>query len=394
MDKGYNKFGFLSILTIYIALKPLYLWSSGSLQICDLFLLSGFVYVIISKGGKIRLNHFSCGLMELFLVLVLYQAIINGIWSHILDVNISKATLYYTYNMFSVFLTLLILQDCSHQKVSAYVLVGCFISLLITNFGIFLGLGGVRKIGFFNNPNQLGYHALIILSMFSYYYKSAKPFLKVSIAIMSLWALLASGSKAAFFGAGILIFLHLLFEKDRKGKTNNKLLVQIALLILIILLLYILFFSNSSLIQSNQILSFVRHRMLSVAEENDSALGTSRGYNRIWELGTNFLWGMGEGDYFRFATMNGLEAHSSYVTQIVSYGLLGMIGYTLLIWKFISYRPCIRNNLIILSGIIAYGVTHNGLRYTLLWILLTIMFSQRWINEKQDDKAIANTAIL
>lgn len=381
----------LIILAIYIALKPLYLWSSGSLQVADIFMLLGLVYLVFSKGGKLRLNHSSSRLMMLFFFMVLYQAIINGIWSAIIGSNISKATLYYTFNMFAVLLTLLILQDCRHERVSYYVLIGCFVSLFITNIGLFLKIGGVRRLGFFNNPNQLGYYALLILSIYLYYNESANRFLKISIVAMSVWAIIASGSKAAFVGAVILILLHLLFGKGREGKTLNRLIVQIILLALMAIMLYILFFSNSNLALSNRTLLFVRRRMLAMTTENDSALGASRGYDRIWELGSNFLWGMGEGYYQRFTTLSGLEAHSNYVTLIVSYGVFGILGYALLLWKFISYRPCLKNNLIIISGVMIYGITHNGLRNTLLWILLTIMFSQRWLEKEQNDTRVINT---
>ena len=209
--------------------------------------------------------------------------------------------------------------------------------------------------------------------------------------MMSVWAIIASGSKAAFIGAGVLILFNLLFRKGREGKTFNRLIIQIALLALMAILLYILFFSNSNLVLSNRTLLFVRRRMLSITTESDSALGASRGYNRILELGANFLWGMGEGSYFRFKTMSGLEAHSSYVTLIVSYGIIGILGYALLIWRFISYRQFLKNNLIIMSGILIYGITHNGLRNTLLWFLLAIMFSQRWLDEEQNDTTISDS---
>ena len=56
--------------------------------------------------------------------------------------------------------------------------------------------------------------------------------------------------------------------------------------------------------------------------ENDTALGTGRGYNRIFEM-DHFVFGMGEGGYDRFSSLNGMEAHSSYVTLFVSYGVVG-----------------------------------------------------------------------
>ena len=390
-DKDKNE-GLLIIISIYIALKPLYLWSSGSLQVSDIFMLLGLGYVIVAKSGKLSLNRPSSKLMMLFFVTVLYQAAVNGIWSSIIGVNISKSTLYYLFNMLAVLLTLLVLQDCKRQKAAKYILWGCFVSLLITSIGLLLGMGGVRRLGFFNNPNQLGYYAILILSMFLFYYESANAFLKLSIFFMSVWAILASGSKAAMVGAGFVVSSYVVFGKGRVGHSFNKMHIKIAFLAMIAIFVYILFFSESSFVLSNRTLFFVRRRMLSMTTESDSSLGESRGYNRIFELGANFLWGMGEGFYSRFTTMSGLEAHSSYVTLIVSYGLFGFFRYVLLFWRFISYRPFLRNNLIIMSGIMLYGITHNGLRNTLLWILLAIMFSQRWLDVVEQESIPINIA--
>ena len=123
-------------------------------------------------------------------------------------------------------ISLLIIKNFSFEVVSKYIIVGCFISLCITNIGLFLRIGGIRRLGFFNNPNQLGYYALIIFSICLLYFSCTKMFFKVSIIVMSIWAIIASGSKAAFIGAVLLFLLHLLFGDSRKNKTVNKLVIN------------------------------------------------------------------------------------------------------------------------------------------------------------------------
>ena len=285
--------------------------------------------------------------------------------------------------MLSVLITLMILQDSDQASVAKYVLMGCFISIAITSVGLFLRIGGIRRLGFFNNPNQLGYYALIILSLLLFFFDSAALWQKLSIGAMSIWAIMTSGSKAAFLGAVILIFLKILFGNGRNDRTMNKLIIQMFILFAATFMLYELLFSNSSFILSNRTLLFVRWRILTLASENDSALGSGRGYDRVFEMGHHFLWGMGEGAYSRFVSMNGLEAHSSYVTILVSYGIIGLMVYAKLIWEFISDKRELKNNLIVLSGIFAYAFTHNGLRNTLLWIFLAIMFSFRYGKQQE-----------
>ena len=95
--QGTKSANLLIILSIYIALKPIYLWSSGSLQISDIFMLLSLVFVMIHQRGKIIVDSESYRLLKLILLIVLYQAIINGIWSIIIGNNLNKATLYYLF---------------------------------------------------------------------------------------------------------------------------------------------------------------------------------------------------------------------------------------------------------------------------------------------------------
>ena len=119
--------------------------------------------------------------------------------------------------------------------------------------------------------------------------------------------------------------------------------------------------------------------MLNLSAERDSALGTGRGYDRIREMGIHFLWGMGEGAYGRFQTMSGREVHSTFASLLVSYGLFGLLGYLVLFFKgFVNKRSLLRN-LSIMSGIFLYQLSHNGIRNTLLWLVIVLL-----LLEKQD----------
>jgi hypothetical protein len=111
-------------------------------------------------------------------------------------------------------------------------------------------------------------------------------------------------------------------------------------------------------------------------------LGSSRGYDRIAEMGSNFFWGCGEGAFYRFNVMRGNETHSSFATIIVSYGLIGALMYLRLFLIVLKKQmKLVRKYTVIFSGILFYWVSHNGLRNTLFWIILIFVI---FLEDKHD----------
>ena len=143
--------------------------------------------------------------------------------------------------------------------------------------------------------------------------------------MLSLTMIVLSGSKASFLGLFIFIFLTELFRED---STRANSIWRILLFLLTFAALYLVFFSNDIRLISRFGLVNLRYRLMNL--EADDQLWMGRGYQRITEVGIHFLWGMGEGDFYRFTSLNGVEAHSAYVTIYVSYGLIGLFGYAYL----------------------------------------------------------------
>ena len=133
-----------------------------------------------------------------------------------------------------------------------------------------------------------------------------------------------------------------------------------------------------------------RHRILHMASENDSSFGFGRGYNRVFEMGSNVFWGMGEGAFDRFQTLRGLEVHSTYASILVSYGILGTLLFVVCLKKIIIIPGYVKRNLCCLTGIAMYSLTHNGIRNTLIWILFAVMFLEAEGTQKENRGMIEN----
>ena len=110
-----------------------------------------------------------------------------------------------------------------------------------------------------------------------------------------------------------------------------------------------------------------------MSAENDSDLGSGRGYDRIGELGYHFLWGMGEGAYGRFEALTNREVHATFVNILVSYGVIGLLVYFWILLSPMAMKQQTVRNYACYSGVLLYFLTHNGVRNTILWMLLAIV---------------------
>jgi len=361
------------ILIIYIALKPLYLSASGTMQVCDLFFAASVVYLVFVKG-RFAFTKYVVSTIKNLTFLVLYLAVVNGVWYFITtDQALLKKMLFYVFNLIAFCVCCIVASEVGLDKLKRAIAKGCCLSAIITAAGIVIYRGlRARNTGFFNNPNQLGYYALIIFTMLMLWPEAFSTFEKVTVALGSVWATFSSGSKAAIIGMAIMVLVHIVICREKVSA--KKLAIQIVLLLTFLAFVYYFLYGESRIITSNSTLSYVRQRILNMATENDSSFGRGRGYNRVFEMGNHVLWGMGEGAYDRFQTLKGYEVHSTYASILVSYGIIGALLFLACLMKMIVIPGKVKRNLCCLSGIALYSLTHNGIRNTLLWILLAVTF--------------------
>jgi hypothetical protein len=103
-----------------------------------------------------------------------------------------------------------------------------------------------------------------------------------------------------------------------------------------------------------------------------------RGYDRILKYPEYLLLGAGEGGYQRFRHDSALgthEIHSSIGTLFFCYGAVGTLLFALFSLTVLR-RSGLRMWLLVAPSF-AYGMTHQGLRFTLFWVLLAIVVALR-----------------
>jgi hypothetical protein len=213
----------------------------------------------------------------------------------------------------------------------------------------------LRGIGFFNNPNQLGFFALVNASLMALGRRGLGfGSVKAGVAITTcVYLALVSASRAAVIGCAILFAFTVISNPRRIIVAGIVILGLVAIGGPI----------SNAIDNTQQRLTAERYPQWNFFEE--------RGYDRILNNKQYWLLGAGEGGTSRFretTAIGATEVHSSAGTIFFSYGVVGVIIFLAFLLRVIE-RASLRDTLM-LAAALSYTISHQGLRSTSLWILL------------------------
>jgi hypothetical protein len=211
---------------------------------------------------------------------------------------------------------------------------------------------GLRQSLFFNNPNQLGYYAMLANTvLFIIHERSGVSARWVVVGSLGAFILgVVSLSRSALSS---MLLLLVLAARHRP----RRLLVMAATIGAAILVTWV------SLPQ------LARERLfLRTLGATDSLAG--RGYDRMVNHPGFLLFGAGEGGFERFESVQPGEVHSSFGTILFAYGLPGLALFSLFLVMVL--RRCEGTRWLLLLPALTYGLTHQGLRFAMFWVLLGI----------------------
>lgn len=211
---------------------------------------------------------------------------------------------------------------------------------------------------FFNSPNQLGYYVLLAACLFAMTQRALGiSRLRSGIAV-TLCAYLAvlSASRAAAVGIAVLLFVLVL--------SNLRTIIVASLAAAALLTL------GGPV---SDAIDKARERSES-AQQRHPDFAEDRGYDRIWKNPEYLLFGAGEGEYQRFAKpgTSGRELHSSFGTVVFCYGVVGLVLFG--VFFFYLLRGASLRLAICLVPSLLYAVAHQGLRFTMFWVVLACFF--------------------
>jgi len=374
-----NKF-MLFIIALYLILFPFYVFSSGTPQPADMILAFGSIIFMLAKSSKSVLKKPVIKYLFSFVLLVSVINLTYCIYYFAIGVEnkMFLPILFYAFNFMFFIVILTLFKSSFFVKKKMYLIYKViFVSLLIQFFLGVLGIQGDSSLNlsrpaiFFNNPNQLAYYSLLMISILTVLY--LKFNFNKSIFILSLlfsiYLVIYSGSRAA-----LSVFLLLIPVFSYQKKKMKSILVFLSLIL-----------TAPTIINTNFVQEKIENIVIRSARNtiNNTSEIENRGYNRLLLYPEYLFYGAGENKNDRFEKTGNLylEIHSGLANTLFSYGFLGLFLFCMFVFKAIK-KDLIQNSLLILPAIL-YNITHQGLRSSLLFGLIAIIYvSSNYFDKK------------
>ncbi|WP_458526268.1 hypothetical protein [Onishia taeanensis] len=364
----------LAFVFLYIVLSPYYFFSSGEPQLCDYLILLGVFFTIIDISYRkvFFLTSSATAFTLLLIALSLWSLMVNLAWGLTLadSMRFIKNSQYIIFNSLLAFM-LLYINDNYVVPVKKAVLYGFLVSVLILLLlQPYFESDFARARLSFNNPNQLAYFSLISFIVLSSVREETFYLgLRLLGCAISLWFLLISVSISALLST-IPIFILLFFYILKSVRSNPLLFAMLSMLSLLLALFIYAYFDVNQLINSmmnSQTGEIITSRAGRVDELVSNA-NEQRGYYRFFEYPEYLVFGAGQGFESRYG---GMEIHSSFFSIWFYYGVPGLV-LMFAILMFPLYRMTLPN-IAVTASYSLYGITHLGWRFTLIWILISLL---------------------
>ena len=347
------------LLPLAIALFPFYILPSGSLQ------PSHFAFLLLSLLTIGRYGIPRQGWILLLLLLAGYAFLVEIIAGRIAD-----DFRYLIHPAFFLFNFLLIagVYRVVLKHGTAPLRLGIFAAVLFAVISVYLSGVDLREMdesgrstGTFNNPNQLGFFSVCTLSLtyLLYLEREIRFPTMLSLLAASIFLAIVSLSKAAII-ANLAVLAFTL--RPRTGGWMIALWIGLTLLGII----GVVYLASTGYF--SEFLFY--NRITNMAQEQDSSLA-ERGYFAFLEGNLfQFVFGMGSPEVYGIV---GHEVHSTFASVWNTYGLVGLVLFLpiFVIWGTVLNRTYgLANTVALMGPAILYGITHNGTRFSIFWLLL------------------------
>ena len=353
----------LLLWSLFLLFFPFYIFRSGLPQPADCILIVLFPMLLSRWNGR---AFDMAKPYKVLLAFTVYAFLINMIWSVVqmsFTIDGKRGYLlsptYYLYNavMLGTFLLMYQRYGLRFLWITARVtLVAVCVQVLLS---FFIRSHGMRDALFFNKANQLGYYALLCACILLLGLRKLKmSTLQVTVGLVACsYLALLSASKASL-GSIAMLGIVLLLSRLR------------TMLIACAVLAALAFTSNPF----SRAITNAEQRI-----ETDETRGIieERGYDRLFKHKEYWLFGAGEGDYQRFVSDESVigshELHSSAATLLFSYGIIGVLLFS---WfMLLALRGATLRILLVVGAGFAFGMVHQGIRFTLFWVMIGMTMS-------------------
>ncbi len=344
----------LAMFFTAMATACLYVGPSGLPQPADGLIALAVAAMAVTNGFRIQIPRATQPIAVITTAFIGWYTVVQLAWYLDIGQDQPLAFLPAVMRLFnlSVFLTVLGLPVRYGPKILPTIgrLARTILYVLAAVAPVFWVAGGARQTLTFNNPNQLAYYALLLVGIATAASDPRTTTIRTTVTtLLASGALvIASGSRSGL-GALAPLVLGVAVLQGRRG------LVAAGVALLAAGGAIALGFGETQ-----------------IDRAIESEQGFARGYDRLVLYPGYLLTGAGDGGLDRFSGMAyQAEIHSTFGQVLMGSGL---IGFGLFVWMHLAMiRAGGWPAALSLSPAIVYGITHNGIRTTELWILFAVV---------------------
>lgn len=365
----------VGVMATYLFGKMFYVAGQGGAQPADIAIAACFL-LLITPRALVRL----AGVNAFLIALMVWALVVNTGWLFASsNTEFLRSASYYAFNLGIVAATFWTRQKNPRLfDLAAPVVI--VLALIVQVLFISFAGGSYRSAGTFENPNQLAFWGLCMLGIWVLCRPGRIGPLDLAVVAGSAWVEVNSLSRAGIAAMGILVVVWLL----RTVRTTRLRLIALMAMAIAAVVLALTPAVSSRLAESQLVAKaeqrINRQRSLSEFEY--------RGYDRILRYVGHIVVGAGEGEKERFVAPGSnhtIEIHSTFGTLLFSYGVLGITLFFLFLWR--TTRTVGFDRYIYLTPMLAYGVTHNGLRFSFFWFMVGMLLSYAITEGKRVSRA-------
>lgn len=350
------------VVAAYLVLKMFYLFTTGSAQPADI-MLTALAIVVVSPRRMLTFMKEN----SLYLIFLVWIVLVNAVWAATyFRFDFMTSAAYYLFNAI-LLVAVYSIRGNAPVEFDRIAILGLRASILLQFLAVLAGGDSARAVGTFNNPNQLAYWGVAVMSMYLLIRRNVTNWLDLPFLLLGTYCVVASLSRAGTVGVGVMLAAWFWMALETPGRRAIGALGGI--------LLVVATTQGPSLIQLAQGNTTVANfeTRLETRKGEDSA--SVRNWDRVSDYYEYNILGSGEGYFRRWEGSTGyaIEIHSTFFTLLFSYGIVGLGLFLAFMWSVARRIPWSLSAYLLPS--LFYGISHQGLRFSFFWLLIGVMCS-------------------
>lgn len=381
-----KQYTIVGVLTIFsFAMLPVYLFSSGGFQLVDvtIVLLSLAIFMAIN-ASEMQVGVY---LISPFIPFISWSIIINSYYSmgSISEGGYLLSTVQLIFGFYILFLFSIVFNRILSDPRGVKYLYWSLLAACITPWLIEAKRGSLRNALSFNNPNQLAYYSILILSMLLLINSvdteirnkgKMRWILTITILIFSNIFVIISASRAGFVIVALLDIYFFYTLLRRHTKLFLFLVFMIVSILMVAMQNKIVMNKKSSndmteanhmqtihkrFTKNDVIESLSKRAFGHIEDKNDLSIilggGASKGHLGVVKVDSMLM----------------LEAHNMIMEIFDSYGIVGVVLFLGGSVFFIVRLGSFPYKWFFFIVLLLYNISHNGIRFRCMWVAIALI---------------------